>query len=172
MNLVINLEVGHCDTAEAKKYMAETVKKYSEPITELKKTVFISGSSKLKKLTDKMKACLDEIIAGGYNVIVGDCYGADIMAQEYLKDKGYTRVIVYTSTETPRHCVFPAYMSCWKESNGRSGEEFYQVKDKAMCDACDAAVAFWNGASYGVKCNIGRIRATGKPIKVILDTDI
>jgi hypothetical protein len=37
-----------------------------------------------------------------------------------------------------------------------------------MCEACDGAIAFWNGISYGVKCNIARIKASGKPLKVII----
>lgn len=49
---------------------------------------FISGSSKIKKLNLKMKKCLDNIISDkDAEVIVGDCYGVDILAQNYLKKK-------------------------------------------------------------------------------------
>lgn len=120
--------------------------------------VFVSGSSKLKKLTEEMKKCLDEHMSKNASFIVGDCYGADELAQKYLKSKGYEDVTVYTSTETPRakRCSYDKYVSLWSESQGKTGEDFYQVKDKAMCMACDIAVAFWNGSSYGVKCNIIR----------------
>lgn len=75
-----------------------------------------------------------------------------------IKSKGYEDVTVYTSTETPRakHCSYDKFVSLWSEARGKYGEDFYQVKDKAMCMACDIAVAFWNGSSYGVKCNIIR----------------
>lgn len=120
--------------------------------------VFVSGSSKLKVLTSEMKQCLDNYMDLNASFIVGDCYGADELAQKYLKSKGYEDVTVYTSTETPRakHCSYDKYVSLWSEAQGKYGEDFYQVKDKAMCMACDIAVAFWNGSSYGVKCNIIR----------------
>lgn len=37
-----------------------------------------------------------------------------------------------------------------------------------MCNLCDKAVAFWNGKSYGVKCNIERIKLMNKPLEIIL----
>ena len=115
-----------------------------------------------------MMACLDELMKQDVQVIVGDCYGVDILAQKYLEAHGFDRVTVYTSTETPRRCEFPNVVSLWEQAQGKFGEDFYQVKDKAMCEACDGAIAFWNGISYGVKCNIERIKASGKPLKVII----
>ena len=109
--------------------------------------VFVSGSSKLKKLTEEMKQCLDNYMDLNASFIVGDCYGADELAQKYLKSKGYERA---------KRCSYNKFVSLWSEAQGKYGEDFYQVKDKAMCMACDIAVAFWNGSSYGVKCNIIR----------------
>lgn len=130
--------------------------------------VFISGSSKLKKLTTEMKTCLDNYMYLNASFIVGDCYGADELAQKYLKSKGYEDVTVYCSTETPRakRCSYDKFVSLWNESQGKTGEDFYQVKDAAMCKACDEAVAFWNGSSYGVKCNLIRCLDLNKPSKV------
>lgn len=53
--------------------------------------VFVSGSSKLKKLTEEMKKCLDEHVSKNASFIVGDCYGADELAQKYLKSKRLRR---------------------------------------------------------------------------------
>lgn len=130
--------------------------------------VFISGSSKLKKLTEEMKQCLDFYMEFKASFIVGDCYGADELAQKYLKSKGYEDVTVYTSTEKPREkrCSYDKFVSLWNESQGKTGEDFYQVKDAAMCNACDEAVAFWNGSSYGVKCNLIRCLDLNKRCKV------
>ena len=132
--------------------------------------VFVSGSSKLKKLTQEMMTCLDNFIDLNVSFIVGDCYGADELAQKYLKSKCYEDVTVYCSTETPRakRCSYDKYVSLWSESQGKSGEDFYQVKDKAMCMACDIAVAFWNGSSYGVKCNIIRCLDLNKTCLVFI----
>ena len=65
--------------------------------------VFISGSSKLKKLSSAMKECLDKYMKQNVSFIIGDAYGADALAQKYLKDNNYEDVTIYTSTETPRY---------------------------------------------------------------------
>lgn len=132
--------------------------------------VFISGSSKLKHLNENMKKCLDDYMSKNASFIVGDCYGADELAQKYLKSKCYEDVTVYCSVEKPnKRCSYNKFVSLWKESQGKEGEEFYQVKDKAMCNACDEAVAFWNGNSYGVKCNLIRLIDMNKPCLVFID---
>jgi hypothetical protein len=132
--------------------------------------VFISGSSKIKKLTEDMQKCLDKYIEQKVSFIVGDCYGADELAQEYLKSKNYEDVTVYCSQEKPhqKRCRYDKYISLWEQAQGKEGEEFYQVKDKAMCEACDVAVAFWNGSSYGVKCNILRCIDAGKECEIYI----
>lgn len=128
--------------------------------------VFISGSSKLKSLDKRMTDCLDEYMAKKVSFIVGDCYGADELAQDYLKKHNYEDVTVYCSTQEPRwkRCRYTNYVSLWEKAQGKQGEDFYQVKDKAMCEACDEAVAFWNGNSYGVKCNLERCFSLNKPV--------
>jgi hypothetical protein len=138
-------------------------------LTPQKPTVFISGSAKIKNLNEEMCRCLDNLMKRDVRVIVGDCYGVDILAQKYLKNNGFEDVTVYTSTETPRRCEFPNFVSMWKQSQGKTGEDFYQVKDREMCNQCDEAIAFWNGVSYGVKCNIDRLKAMNKPTTVIID---
>lgn len=132
--------------------------------------VFISGSSKIKKLTEDMQKCLDKYIEQKVSFIVGDCYGADELAQKYLKSKNYEDVTVYCSQEKPhqKRCKYDRYISLWEQAQGKEGEEFYQVKDKAMCEACDVAVAFWNGSSYGVKCNILRCIDAGKECEIYI----
>lgn len=112
-----------------------------------------------------MQKCLDKYIGQKVSFIVGDCYGADELAQEYLKSKNYEDVTVYCSQEKPhqKRCRYDKYISLWEQAQGKEGEEFYQVKDKAMCEACDEAVAFWNGNSYGVKCNLERCLSLNKP---------
>ena len=132
---------------------------------------FISGSSKIKSLNSEMKACLDKIIADkSAEAIVGDCYGADILAQKYLKEKGFEKVTVYCSTPEPKRTVYSNFVSVRDKAQGLKGEDFYQVKDKEMCALCDKAVAFWNGKSYGVKCNIDRIKEMKKPLQIVYDT--
>lgn len=132
--------------------------------------IFISGSSKIKKLNQEMTNCLDELIKQPNNeVIVGDCYGVDILVQKYLKEHGYTNVTVYCSQKTPRRTEYNNYISMYEQAKNLNGEDFYQVKDKEMCNQCDSAIAFWNGTSYGVKCNIERIQQMNKPLTIIYE---
>ena len=95
--------------------------------------VFISGSSSLTELTPDMKKCLDKHMSRGASFIVGDCKGGDELAQNYLKEHNYEDVTVYCSTRTPRanRCRYTKFISLWEKAQGKTGEEFYQVKDKA-----------------------------------------
>lgn len=136
-----------------------------------KTIVFISGSSKIKHLNKEMTDVLDKLIAltPRPEVIIGDCYGVDELVQKYLKKHNYENVTVYCSSQEPRWkcCSYDKYVSLWDKAQGKQGEDFYQVKDKAMCEACDYAIAFWNGVSYGVKCNIERLKSMKKQILII-----
>lgn len=91
--------------------------------------------------------------------------------KQHWKSKGYEDVTVYCSTKKPREkrCSYDKFVSLWNESQGKQGEDFYQVKDAAMCKACDEAVAFWNGNSYGVKCNLIRCIDMDKLCSVFID---
>ena len=86
------------------------------------KTVFISGSSKIKRLNKEMTDCLDELMTQDVQVIVGDCYGVDFLAQKYLKAHNFDRVTVYTSTETPRRSVYPNFVSLWEQSQEKKAK--------------------------------------------------
>ena len=94
--------------------------------------VFISGSSKLKSLDKRMTDCLDEYMAKKASFIVGDCYGADELAQDYLKEHNYEDVTVYCSTQEPRwkRCRYSNYVSLWEKAQGKQGEDFYQVNSE------------------------------------------
>lgn len=132
--------------------------------------VFISGSAKLKKLTNEMTACLDEYMSKHASFIVGDCYGADELAQKYLKSKNYEDVTVYCSQEKPaKRCHYTNFVSLYEQSKDKTGNEFFEVKDKAMCEKCDEAVMFWNGSSYGVKRNIMQCIDLDKACQIFVD---
>lgn len=135
-----------------------------------KTKVFVSGSSHIKELSDEMLNCLNELMARKVTILVGDCYGVDLLVQKYLRGLEYKDVVVYCSSMTPRkgNCLFPTVRSLWELARGKTGAMFFEVKDDAMTKDCDEAVAFWNGVSHGVKCNIERCRKYGKPIRVFV----
>ena len=68
--------------------------------------VFVSGKvSYNEELDENLKTEIDKIIAANAQVLIGDAPGADTRVQEYLAEKGYLNVTVYTTDETVRNNV-------------------------------------------------------------------
>lgn len=74
-------------------------------------TYFISGHRDISQedFNRYYVPVIEDIINGdlGYEFIMGDCDGADLMAQEYLHKKGYG-FGVYHMFKKPRNCVVDA----------------------------------------------------------------
>ena len=131
--------------------------------------VFVFGSSTLDMLTAEMLDALHELIKTYRpEFLIGDCYGADNLAQSFLADIDYPNVRIFCSGKEPRHAHFANVVSLWKDTAGKRGEAFQQVKDVAMTEECDIAIGFWDGTSRGTKANIDRCKKLGKPCKVFL----
>ena len=131
--------------------------------------VFVFGSSTIDMLTAEMLDALNELIKTYQpEFLIGDCYGADNLAQSFLEDIGYTNVRIFCSGKEPRRAHFANVVSLWKDTAGKRGEEFQQVKDTAMTEECDIAIGFWDGTSQGTKANIDRCKKLSKPCKVFL----
>ena len=67
--------------------------------------IFLSGSKTVKSLPKRLTALLDTYCEQNYEFFIGDCYGADILMQKYLHEKGYTNVTVYVSGSRIRHRI-------------------------------------------------------------------
>ena len=115
--------------------------------------IFIGGSKMLKALSPCMTKALDIVCEKGYEVLIGDCFGADRLVQEYLAERGYKQVIVFASGGRVRNNVGD-YPIAFVPAEGLTGFDFYRAKDKAMAYAADHALMFWDGVSKGTKCNI------------------
>jgi hypothetical protein len=126
--------------------------------------IFISGSAAIKELTQEMKDILDLYMLQGADFIVGDCEGVDLLAQAYLRCHGYEKVVVYTSYEKPQGygAFYKSYRSLAKKAKNKTGNDFFEVKDKAMSEDCDMALALWNGKSVYTRKNIARCTELGK----------
>ena len=115
--------------------------------------IFIGGSKTLKELSPCMKTALDTVCGKGYEVLVGDCFGADRLVQKYLYERAYSKVKVYASGGRER-CNEGGYPVVYVSAEGKTGFEFYRQKDIAMSIAADHALMFWDGVSKGTSCNI------------------
>ncbi len=128
--------------------------------------VFVGGSKTIKKLSDDTKSAINEICAAETCILIGDCFGADKLIQEYLADKGYTNVIVYVSGYKVRNNVggFPMkFIDC----GNLKGYEFYQQKDIAMADDADVGIMLWDGKTRGTEHNIIYLKSIGKHVRII-----
>jgi len=118
--------------------------------------VFISGSRSIKTLPAEALESLEAIIAQGFTVLVGDCYGVDTLVQDYLAERQYRNVIVCHIRTRPRT---------------NRGFKSHQVagtretdKDAYMGQQANYGLAIWDGVSPGTAKNIARVKT--KVIKV------
>jgi O-acetyl-ADP-ribose deacetylase (regulator of RNase III) len=118
--------------------------------------VFISGSRSIKALPAQALESLEAIIAQGFTVLVGDCYGVDTLVQDYLAERQYRNVIVCHIRTHPRT---------------NRGFKSHQVagiretdKDAYMGRQANYGLAIWDGVSPGTAKNVARVKT--KVIKV------
>ena len=132
-------------------------------------TVFIGGSRHVSRLAPMVKERLQNVIASGAYVVVGDANGADKAVQKFLADAKYPDVTVFCSGEIPRN-----NLGEWKINNvippkHVSGFEFYAAKDREMALRADYGLMVWDGKSPGTVLNILRLLKAGKKA-VLLNT--
>ena len=131
--------------------------------------VFIAGSRSLSRLGRDVTMRIDNILAKGYTVIVGDANGMDKAVQRYLWKQHYEKVIVYCMESTCRN----------NEGNWETREIkapgtkrrdfiFFSSKDRAMAEAADYGLMLWDGESRGTVTNIIDLVRRGKPVVVYI----
>jgi len=129
-------------------------------------TVFISGSISIKELDPKVKICLDNIMTGNYDIIVGDAYGVDALVQKYLSDRNYQKVKVYHVTNVPRNNIGNWENVQVESMDSPSTRFYYEKKDIAMSNIADNALVIWDGKSTGSMNNIRRMLSRAKPVSI------
>lgn len=115
--------------------------------------VFVSGSMSIRSLSNEVINRIENIKSKELQVLVGDCWGVDTLAQKYLE--GYPHVIVYHIGQKPRNNI-----GKW-DTVSVCGPQW--SKDKKMSEDCDYFFAIWDGKSKGTKNNILRTKQLGKP---------
>ena len=131
--------------------------------------IFISGSKSISKLPDLAKTFIDQFIKNNDEILIGDCYGVDVVVQKYIESKGYNSVTIYCSGVSPRNNFTSSAKihSCAEAAKGLTGSEFHYVKDIQMANDCNQALMIWDGKSKGTAENLKRIKEMGKPFVVI-----
>lgn len=126
------------------------------------KTVFLSGSRAITRLNEAVRRRVDNMMAQGFHLVVGDANGADKALQAHLAAASYRNVTVFCAGNACRNNV-----GGWMEEHIRvdtklSGREFYTQKDKAMAAIADCGLVLWDGKSAGSMGNVFELARHGK----------
>lgn len=145
------------------------------PIGSSPRKVFISGtwrisekgspyerSSLPKEITNKV----DSYMKDNCHILIGDAPGIDTKVQNYLANKGYKNVTVYTISDKPRQYSDKDGKLGWGIKNVKGSEQV--DKDKAMSKDAHMgfAVTIEDGAT-ATRNNIERMRKDGKDVEQI-----
>jgi probable addiction module antidote protein len=125
-------------------------------------TIFIGGSRHVSRLPSEVKKRLDNVVASGHQVIVGDANGADKAVQKHLMDAHYDRVVVFCSGNTPRNNLGSWQIHHVDAPKSAKGFQFYAAKDREMAREADFGLMIWDGKSLGTVLNVLRLVRAGK----------
>ena len=125
-------------------------------------TVFIGGSRHVTRLPSEVKKRLDNVVASGHQVIIGDANGADKAVQKHLMDARYDRVTVFCSGDAPRNNLGSWQIHHVDAPKSAKGFQFYAAKDREMARKADFGLMIWDGKSPGTVLNVLRLVRGGK----------
>jgi hypothetical protein len=122
-----------------------------EYINTTGKKIAVIGS---RSLTDKQ--LVYDFLDRNYDkikmIVSGGATGADSMAQEWAKERGFPVLVFY-----PR----------WKERDGTHNKGAGFKRNRHIVEEADVVVAFWDGASKGTQNSLDTAKQLNKPVKII-----
>ena len=138
--------------------------------------VFIGGSRSISYLHLEVKQRLNQIIAKGLKVLIGDADGADKAVQQHFKDHNYSNVCIFhMSNPNRKFNGCRNNLSNWSTtaidcSKGTTGKSFYAMKDRIMTKQSSVGFMIWDSESNGTLNNMKRLLNQGKPVVVHCST--
>lgn len=124
--------------------------------------LYIFGNRTDKILPKIVKEQLDIVCSKNVTILVGDAYGTDGLVQNYLRQKSYPNVNVYTTDSVPRHNLGQWEVFKVQNPYNYTGYRFYALKDKQMIKDADASFGIWSGDSREIVKNISELLAQHK----------
>jgi len=121
--------------------------------------LLLMGSSayEAEELPDEVAMKIDEALAQGMTVIVGEARGACRRFQDHLAAKGYANVIV-------GHAKSMRYNAGgWKTV--KYGDNLKE-RERGMIENCDSAIIIWVDSSSVIAENLEYLKKLGKPTYV------
>ena len=131
--------------------------------------VFIAGSMNIKHLDPKVKERIDNIVAQGFEVVVGDADGADTSIQQHLFNYGTTKTTVFCSGERPRNNVGHWPVQRVETSHSQGSRAFFTAKDIRMAELADIGLMIWDTKSTGTLSNVIELLAREKKSVVFVN---
>lgn len=118
--------------------------------------LLLMGSSafKAEELPAVVRERIDEAMAQGMTIIVGEARGACRCYQDYLSSKGYRDVVV-------GHARSIRY-NAGDWVTVRYGDDLKE-RERGMIEDCDSAVIIWVNQSGVIAENLERLKRLGKP---------
>lgn len=116
--------------------------------------VVIFGSRSISCLPESAIVSIDRICNQNFKILVGDCYGVDLLVQSYLRSINYKSVTVCWANPKSLTTISPRNNLGFR-SIGIVGN--YSRRDKWMCDLADYGLAIWDGTSRGSLRNIEQL---------------
>lgn len=128
---------------------------HSNAKSESEKLLLMGSSAfKAKELPTEIKERIDEAMKRGMTMIVGEAPGASRLYQDYLKTKGYRRVVV-------GHAVRLRYNAGnWRVV--RYGKDLKE-RERNMIEDCDSAIIIWVNNSGVIAENLELLKRLGRP---------
>jgi len=137
--------------------------------------LFVSGSSKtqdpespyFRELPQTVKDFLRPYLNQRASILIGDAPGVDRQVQDWLKEQGYDKVVVYGPGKNVRYQADSKWKSKTYDSNYEPGsKEWLAKKDKAMSRSATEGLAITlDEGSKATKENIKRLEAKKKPVR-------
>jgi hypothetical protein len=125
-------------------------------------TIFIGGSRHVSRLPLEVKKRLDNVIASGHQVVLGDANGADKAVQKHFLDSHYNNVTIFCSGKSPRNNLGSWPIRQINPPKSAKGFQFYAAKDREMASEADFGLMIWDGKSPGTVLNVLRLVQAGK----------
>lgn len=133
-------------------------------------SVFISGKVKYDSpLNKQMKIEVDKIVNAGSKILIGDAPGADTRVQDYLSDKGYKNVVVYTTDVEARNNVGNWKVVKIDASNFEDESTARRQKDIAMTNASTRGFGIMpenDRPDSAMSNNVNRLLDSNKFVKI------
>jgi len=128
--------------------------------------VFFGGSRNLSRLNRVIRERADNIVAKGFEVLIGDANGADKAMQQYLVGKGYKNVVVFCMGHTCRNNLGNWQTKVVTSKRDKMDFSYFAEKDREMSNHADYGFMLWDGRSKGTLNNIINLLQCSKYVLV------